>query len=339
MKIRLDTGTLNVDDHGVVMLFEDGSHGEVTLGCIEATGKFAPAFWLQGDAQLEVDIRQGLSTVYYGEKTATTRRTQAEWPEHVLQFLNLSGSALGRGLRKVSHDGRSMVREKGRYRDDDGQALHGVYLQEDKEWLEKLFIGHGRECLHYSQPALHKPFASALLNDDNLKGSIAGWTDEDGQPLARGRWIFERVLQGLMPLGEAYLLGRERVTAHYNKALEAGCEMLVYPHQRDAGKFRIIVHRRGLIAQAWDMQRMREAVDALLEAWRGMDRHAAQVQALQSGLHEALDVLQQASFARLAQELNQPAGTVEQRFLHSVAQGFPLEYGVQDLLTAAPAKK
>ena len=76
MKIKIEAGEINVDDHGTVMLFEpQGGHGEVTLGVISDKGEFTPAFWLEADAGLETEIKRALAMVYFREKQGVTRRT------------------------------------------------------------------------------------------------------------------------------------------------------------------------------------------------------------------------------------------------------------------------
>lgn len=71
-------------------------------------------------------------------------------------------------LIKVSNDPIIDLPHKGQYRDEDNNALHGIYIRNLDKTQEKLFINNGSLMRKYVYTNIKAEFRSGLVNDFNL---------------------------------------------------------------------------------------------------------------------------------------------------------------------------
>ena len=101
------------------------------------------------------------------------------------------------GLIKVSDDPIIDLPNKGPYRDEDNNALHGIYIRNQDDTQEKLFINNGDLVRKYKYPNIRTEFKSEMVNDFNLH--FCGewtWPDVDYE-----YGLIDRVRRKKKPMG------------------------------------------------------------------------------------------------------------------------------------------
>ena len=101
------------------------------------------------------------------------------------------------GLIKVSDDPIIDLPHKGPYRDEDNNALHGIYIRNQDDTQEKLFINNGDLVRKYIYPNIRTEFKSEMVNDFNLH--FCGewtWPDVDYE-----YGLIDRVRRKKKPMG------------------------------------------------------------------------------------------------------------------------------------------
>jgi hypothetical protein len=101
------------------------------------------------------------------------------------------------GLIKVSDDPIIDLPHKGPYRDEDNKALHGIYIRNQDDTQEKLFINNGDLVRKYIYPNTKTEFKSEMVNDFNLH--FCGewtWPDVDYE-----YGLIDRVRRKKKPMG------------------------------------------------------------------------------------------------------------------------------------------
>jgi hypothetical protein len=102
-----------------------------------------------------------------------------------------------KGLIKVSDDPAIDLPNKGEYRDENNNTLHGIYIRDYDNRQEKLFINNGSLMRKYQYPNIRTEFKSENVNDFNLH--FCGewnWPDVDHK-----YGLIDRVRRNLKPMG------------------------------------------------------------------------------------------------------------------------------------------
>jgi hypothetical protein len=102
-----------------------------------------------------------------------------------------------KGLIKVSDDPIIDLPHKGPHRDEDNNVLHGIYIRNQDDKQEKLFINNGDLVRKYIYPNIRTEFKSEMVNDFNLH--FCGewtWPDVDYE-----YGLIDRVRRKKKPMG------------------------------------------------------------------------------------------------------------------------------------------
>jgi hypothetical protein len=99
-------------------------------------------------------------------------------------------------LLKISNDLDIISKRKSKYNSDPGFVKHGIYIRENRNTFEKLFILRGNLMRKYKYSKIVTKFKSPLVNDYNLH-LVGGWA----WPEVIGQECIYRVLEGNKPMG------------------------------------------------------------------------------------------------------------------------------------------
>lgn len=133
-------------------------------------------------------------------------------------------------LTKISNDNPPSNRPyKGRYREENGDVMHGVYIREHKKTIDKLFINNGNLMRKYKYPRIEeRHFSSPLLNDYNLH-LCGGWSFngiEDNQTI-------QRVINGKKPMGFYDTFSSEKFEYWKEYVKDTGLPYILSPKEKN----------------------------------------------------------------------------------------------------------
>lgn len=118
---------------------------------------------------------------------------------------------------------------RGKYRDQDGHGLSGLYFREYKKMRHAVVIGNGHFLTRYRYPKIDIPFSSPMHRWDNLF-FCGGYSVKlpDGSRFDTNERTVEYVVKGLKPTG--FIVVKETEKSRFIEMVEDKIDYKVSPH-------------------------------------------------------------------------------------------------------------
>lgn len=124
-------------------------------------------------------------------------------------------------------DGWTIPKKKyyGRYCDDNGNSLNGLYRRDYKKNSVMLAINNGNVVRRYKYPKIQIPFKSEMVRWENLHfcGGL-GIPKADGTNAGADDKLFQAVIHGLKPVG---FIITDKPEIYINEAMKSQCKYTI----------------------------------------------------------------------------------------------------------------
>ncbi|MGF7058675.1 hypothetical protein [Brassicibacter mesophilus] len=144
---------------------------------------------------------------------------------------------------------------KGKYRNEEGLGLSGIYRRDYKKVSHILRLYNGNLNLRYSFPKVEIPFSTPMLNWDNIYFIDSNYSDK----------LVEAVLTARKPIG-FIVVEKAEVDTYIKKIEDKGVEYLVKPHFWE-GHCEIGIANKGKIRELFDIEALLESYDLMSKSY------------------------------------------------------------------------
>ena len=230
------------------------------MGHVDDSGFYTPPEWLNVEDEFEELMREELRKVYFGEGNAKSHNfeLQSDWPENFREFMKLEElKDIAASLTKISDDPKSETENKGRYRDDKGNALHGLYAHKKNGLHKQILIHNGISSVEINTPEISDDDDFELLNPDNIRLSRKwSFKDEKGNSVNINKLSFEAVCAKKKPLAVIYYRDQDFLQEQLKEAENAGCCHRILQHRQDKRKAKLILALDGQCSELFDLYKI-----------------------------------------------------------------------------------
>lgn len=165
----------------------------------------------------------------------------------------------------IQVDGWTIPKKKyyGRYCDDSGNTLNGLYRRDYKENSVMLAINNGNLVRRYKYPKIEIPFKSKMVRWENLHfcGGL-GIPKPDGTNAGANDELLQAVIDGLKPVG---FIITDKPEIYINKAMKSQCKYTINNVAWLQNYKEVAIANGGKLKDNFDL-------NSLIESYRSMSR-------------------------------------------------------------------
>jgi hypothetical protein len=122
---------------------------------------------------------------------------------------------------------------RGKYRDEQGLGLSGLYRRDYKKSSEMLIISNGNLVTKYKYPKVQHSLDTQMLNWGNVHFIAGcGLKGRKGELICTDDLLIEAVISGLKPIG-FLMVEKTEVSKYIKKAIDNGLKYSINPHCQD----------------------------------------------------------------------------------------------------------
>lgn len=218
----------------------------------------------------------------------------------------------------------------GKYKDENGYALHGVYIRETKNCREKLYIDCGHLRGIYTYPKINSKFSSPYVNDHNLH-LCGAWSFTGVQQSE----CLTRVVEGKKLMG-AYIIQEKKEEYHQWReyCVNSGLPFKdILPEPGNHNFYEIIIARPEPLTELVDLDALQHDYRAYAEGCKRRETRAL-IKQIDKELLKILTTLDEMKTKRAADYLQMDYAnpkTAVQLMRTGLLLGFPIESTVSVL--------
>lgn len=154
---------------------------------------------------------------------------------------------------------------RGKYRNEQGLGLSGLYRRDYKKSSEMLVLSNGNLAAKYKYPKVTHSFNSTMVRWENLY-FCGGYNVrvEDGKRLGSNELLIDAVIKGLKPIG-FIVVKKTEADKYIKRVIDKGLKYSVKPHFWD-GFCEIGIANIGKLEEHFDFDKLIEAYDLFSKA-------------------------------------------------------------------------
>lgn len=149
---------------------------------------------------------------------------------------------------------------KGKYRDNNGNGLFGLWRREHKSKYRMYVLNNGNIMTRYGYPKFDLPFASPMVRWQNLH-YCNGWSMQgpDGNNIGENIHILQSVIDGLKPMGFAVAY-EDKIEPCVELAKSSGLPYAINKKSWNDKLVEVAIGQHGVIGETFD-------IDALFRSY------------------------------------------------------------------------
>jgi len=252
--IDLENYNLDADEYGSINLYKEEYGEDICLGEISEEGIYTHPWWMKGKEGIEEIIKGILIEQYFGERVSHAERDQNIWAERYVKFMNLE--AIERdtysSYEKISNDSDENLSCKGRFLNTKGVSLNGIYRSKKEGLAEVCVINEGKLLYSWTSPDLEID-GEEDYNNLHLSGRY-NWRASNKQALNYNYSIFKNFITEKIHIAEFFCPSKKVLLNQIDEIEKIGAAYLIYPHNEDAEKFRIISSSKKSLSEILDIK-------------------------------------------------------------------------------------
>lgn len=154
---------------------------------------------------------------------------------------------------------------RGKYRNEQGLGLSGLYRRDYKRSSEMLVLNNGNLATKYKYPKVQHSFNTPMLRWENVY-FIAGYgiRGQNGERIDTDDLLLDAVISGLKPIG-FIVVEKTEVNKYIKKAIDNRLKYSINPHSWD-GHCEIGLANEGKLEEHFDFDKLIEAYDLFSKA-------------------------------------------------------------------------
>ena len=266
--IELDKFSIGADEYGSINLYKEEYGEEISLGEVDEDGKYNRAWWMKSEENVEETVRTILTEQYFNERKAHIEREQEEWPERYVQFMELDseGRKSFQEYEKIGSDPEDEGGLKGRYLNQQGNSLNGIYQKSLDTYVQKHVFNRGK-LVHSWKTPLGVNINNEHLSNIHLSG-IYTWQWIDQKLYTLNYCQYKSFLENKIFATNFFSSNKDLLKKQVSKIESSNASYLIFPHLQDENKFRVVATRDSKLADLFDYEVYKNNLLEVMDAAR-----------------------------------------------------------------------